>query len=260
MRGYRAWFGAVFSILVLGAAVEAAAQSWPLPVPKNIAIQSAADFHGVLILWNKKIYQIDQVTWCISPTGELGIGSFRGYDENGQVLERSGSGGCMRSPHWASDFTDFIMGRPQDGERRVKVRSARFATNNQGLLYYSSIDGVRGISQETYSTSSQSCNNITTLVCRSINCSGGCQDVGACYCQSGFGTCESVVGEPECPVAGYCPGTFERCYKKNGGTCGCYVPDYPDPNPSPEPSPSPAPIDPSPSPKPKELQPRPNPE
>ena len=46
MRGYRAWFGAVFSILVLCTAVNAGAQTWPLPVPKNIVIQSAADFRG----------------------------------------------------------------------------------------------------------------------------------------------------------------------------------------------------------------------
>jgi hypothetical protein len=114
-------------------AVEAAATILALPVPKNVVIQSVADFRGALILWDKKVYQIDQVTWCISPTGELGFGSFRGYDDKGQVLERSNTGGCSRSPHWASDFTDFVMGRPQDGNRRLKVKSARFRHQRQGI-------------------------------------------------------------------------------------------------------------------------------
>src|SRR5262245_35399948 len=101
MRGYRAWFGAFFSIVVLSAAVDAAAQTWPLPVPKNVVIQSVNDFRGVLIIWNKKACQIDQVSLCILPTGELGLATFRGYDENGKLLEWSNSGGCVRSPHWA---------------------------------------------------------------------------------------------------------------------------------------------------------------
>jgi len=259
MRGSRAWFGAVLSILVLGAAVEAAA--WPLPVPKDVVIQSVADFHGVLILWNKKTYQIDQVTWCISPTGELGFATFRGYDENGRTIEMSGSGGCMRSPHWASDFTDFVMGRPQDGDRRLKVKSARFATNGSGYLSFSSIDAVRAVSQEAYISSSQrSCNDVATVTCLPANCVGSCADgEGVCYCLGG-GACNGVLGPPACPTDGYCPGAFEHCYKKNGGPCGCYVPDDSSSQPpSPSPSPSLNPLDPNAPTNPKQLQPK-NPE
>jgi len=258
MRGYRAWFGAGFSILVLGVAVEAAAQSWPLPVPKNVVIQSVADFRGALILWDKKVYQIDQVTWCISPTGELGFGSFRGYDDKGQVLERSNTGGCSRSPHWASDFTDFVMGRPQDGNRRLKVKSARFAINGKGFLSFSSMDAVRAISQESYSIiSSQSCNDIPTVVCLPQNCLGSCTDAGGgCFCLGG-GACNAILGPPACPSDGECPSPSD-CYRKNGGPCGCYIPDILSPS-DPEPAPSPGPLDPNAPTKPKQIQPK-NPE
>ena len=257
MRGYRAWFGAVFSILVLCTAVNAGAQTWPLPVPKNIVIQSAADFHGVLILWNMKACQIDQVTWCILPTGELGFGTFRGYDENGKVLEWSNPGGCMRSPHWASDFTDFVVGRPQDGDRRLKVRSARFATNGSGFLSYSSIDAVRAVSQTSYISSSSPCGDVATIECLSNNCVGSCVETEtSCYCL-GAGACAAVLGAPACPIDGYCSGAFAHCYKKNGGPCDCYVPDYPGaPQPEPSPSPSLNPLDPNAPTNPKQIQPK----
>lgn len=208
------------AVFLIGPSV-AWAEDWPLPIPRNIRIDSPADLKGVLIRWEGgAVFQIEEAVWEISPEGDLGYASFKGYNREGNRIEFQKSKPSGRLVQSSADLEGMRLGDPDQPETIVLVDSIVFGTNDEGLLSVIEEYGYRPAIGEyvTYAQDDQSpCGVVVESACDATTCNGACGAHPGCPCSGQAGACS---GSASTRCEGSCPQGY-TCFNKSG-VCGCH--------------------------------------
>lgn len=242
---------AVVGVLLLGvsAAPVRATVQWPLPVPRNVTIDSMDDFHGVIYRMGDYAFQIDAVGWVIQGH-ELSMGYISGYLEDGTEFSYTRTfppvceidcppgGGEFQPALWVDDVSGFGGFRLHTGMEPLYVYSMTWGTDQFGFLRIVTVNGVTNFTHQPFSIEAEEgpCAQITAhQTCRNVNCLDWPSCPGgppSCSCRLG-GRCESVTaaycGSVPCPANEKCNNDPQHC------RCVPLIPDPPDPPDPPQP-------------------------